>query len=618
MQEQRETEELGKPHCCSGRRWARRAAAAALLLTGAFLIVWNAFPPRVYETRTTISRGEDGRFDESQNDRPLFVAQAGKIQSNNNLTSASSNTAGNSARLACRNVLLACRSDHVLAQRVAGDLLERLKSVPFLEQITYLPPGETPQQGAMAPDLFVSVELVSLEESGLIDHVVDASFLVRAGTSPVADNYSAVTNLTPPMVEFSWKAHLEHHSTTREVASSAAKYKLVSEDIAQQISNALAKQLDTFREKYGLLPELPAEFYPDYEPPPELPLEGYHPELVFSGHGLLLRNASAWKCRSEKPLADVLSHLRGRLEVAQFKGDIQHDALRMHNEVGKVVVLSEYADGQRLAFVERETPGETVFFVTYTRDYSGDDRDRAVAALFESAAPLETLLLFENSLTGPQRQQVLARFAEHPPATAEGWRAAASLYAPAKEPEQALEALKRAVALLPLSQPSSPVRSQLDALAKQLGHEKLVEELSAQPPDIDLLKELGFVEITANGETAPLEFGVGDAVNYCVQDGDEKWKLLSYTASLGDPGVNARYELALAQAADGTRSYSHGQTLREGNPIQQQLFVEGVGRLHFEFVKQPDQPRFTVTLQVQPVHADGSPLTPSPATDPGH
>ncbi len=397
----------------------------------------------------------------------------------------------------------------------------------------------------------------------------------------------------------------------REVASSAAKYKLVSEDCAEQIGKAVITQLETLREKYGQLPELPAEFYPAYESPPELPLEGYEPELVFSGHGMLLRNETAWRCHSEKPLTDVLAQLQGRLEVAQFKGEIENDALRMHDEVGKVAVFGEHADGQLLALVERDTPGETVFFVTYTRDHSQQDHDRAIEALFVSDAPLETLLLFENTLTKSQRQQVLARFAEHPVPTAEGWCTAASLYACGKEPERALDALKRAIALLPVSSPSSPVRGRLETLAKELGHEKLVEESSAQPPDITLLKELGFVEIAADSELSPVDFGVGEAVNYCVQDNDGKWKLLTYTARLVEPGKNERYELALAQVTGGSRSYSTGQTLREGNPIQQELFVEGVGRLHFEFVKQADKPRFTVTLEVQPVRADGSPLTPA-------
>ena len=251
------------------------AIAAVVFL---FLIAWYAVPPAVPQAPMKLVRGEGGEFAATPDGQALganFQAQFGTIAASNSMFTGSGESNSDHARLACRRILVRNKSDHLLAKRVAGDFLEALKKLRFVDEIDYLPAGQNPRPGGLSPDVFITLSLDDLSESGLVNQVVDAQVAVTISTASGSDTHDRAV---PPTFEFQWTSNLLHHSTTYEVASSAAKYKLVADDIAKQIGPAVVKQLGDWRDKYGLLPPLPAEFYPEYQAPPELPLEGWEPQ----------------------------------------------------------------------------------------------------------------------------------------------------------------------------------------------------------------------------------------------------------------------------------------------------------------------------------------------------
>ena len=259
-------------------RIGRRLVAATAIVTGLVLVAWYAFPPDVSQSPVRLVRGKDGDFDlvTGKGRRvPRPAVQAGRIQANNSLVAASSEAHGDPSRLACNRILILGQSSHVLAKRVADCLVQEFKALRFAEEIDYLPPGYPTETGDVAPDVFVTLRMVDLEESGLINHQVKAKFRLTAGTALVRDNHFTVGHLTPPRLEYAWRCVLDHQSTTLEVASSAAQYKLVSEDIGKQLAGGLVKQLNQWVDKFGRLPELPDDFYPAYHTPPGAAARGH-------------------------------------------------------------------------------------------------------------------------------------------------------------------------------------------------------------------------------------------------------------------------------------------------------------------------------------------------------
>ena len=133
----------------------------------------------------------------------------------------------------------------------------------------YYPVGFKPEQGGRAADITVTIDLDKLSESGWpASHAVEATFTVTAGNGLPGCRNSYMDDLTPPVVQFDWNGRLQHTSTTTGVASSAAKYKLVAENVARQIAAALTKEFNERRKKDGVMPELPQAFYPPYHKPP--------------------------------------------------------------------------------------------------------------------------------------------------------------------------------------------------------------------------------------------------------------------------------------------------------------------------------------------------------------
>jgi hypothetical protein len=567
-------------------------SAGAALVALAFWILWNLVPPELSTTVVTLTRGANGEF--PAQGAAGFQAHAGQIRSQNNLLSSSASGSGDRARVACRSLVLACGSDHLLAQRAAAGVFQQLQKLPDLETITYLPPGERLAVGSRLPDLYLTLELNSLAESGLIDHVVDAQLVLRGGISAIDDNHTTINDLTPPVVEFTWQARLDHHSTTREVASSAARYKLVADDIASQLATAFVKFLADLKKQKGVLPELPPVFYPAFEPLPSLPLEGFEPSVVVSGHGLLRRNETVWKCRAARPLAEVLVDMHKRLTEAGYRGEPpgkDSRSIRLADGTSEVAVIGPGAQGQS-DFGGPVAQG-TTFHVKYQRARTADDRQRGVAQLFTDDAPLDLLLLFEDAWTTQQCATMLARLTSRPPATADLGLTVASLERRVGHDDAARNALRRAVALLCIEREPESLRPSIKALAKQLGDETIAD----QPADVALLRELGFVEVTAHGATPDVEFGPEGAANYFAAGESTPW-IVSLQAVREGSNPGGPYALSFVRSESGMRSWTSGQAISETVPATSAVQHRELGEVRFSVIRLGEA-RFRASVEVR-------------------
>ncbi len=583
--------------------WIRWLVGSAAVLLGILLIVWNIFPAPTIDSPLTLVRSSSGEFQpDGEVPAATLQVQAGRIQAKNNLTSGNSSSHGGEARNCFSSVLLICKSPDALSQRVAADLLAELKKVPHFSEIKYIPPGHALPTSGRAPDLFIQLELVSLSESGLIDHQVDARLRARWGTSLTDSRHSYINHMTPPLIDSHTVAHLDHQSTTREVASSAAKYKLVAADIAKQFGGAITKEINDRVAKNGVLPDLPAEFFSEYAPPPALPLGGFASDLIFSGSGLFRHNETVWQCRGESPLGKSLAELRERLVDAGYKAEEPAQPVTYLRATKGDSVVEAFADhpgviGQ-LPDAERAQQDHE-FIVTHTQWATTEEREAAVERLLDDTAELSTLMIFAQLLTPQQNERLLERLVTETPQTAEGWQWAAWIYHRGKDQVRAREALENAVLLLRLSKDSPQIGSSLRALAKELGDEKLVEKLQRQPPDFERLKKLGFKELSALGDTAQAEFAAGGSAGLFVR-GPKHWQLAAISVVQVGAGAAQRYELAVAQLTPHGSSQSWGSSISQHFPTSWTTPIEGLGQLALEISQPSPQPRFMLSAEILP------------------
>ncbi len=591
------------------RWWLRIGCVVVLTPILILAVLWFGGSPNVPRKPVRLVRGQDGQLQpEGPSDEGAGIwleVQAGKLAANNTLSSASVETLYNEARFACRRVAILNRSDHPLLARAGAELLERMKPLGYIERLDYYPHGFQPEPGELAPDVFVTIELDKIAESGLLaSRKVDTTILVSAGTSMYRSRCSYSDHLSPPMLESDWQATLHHRSTTTGIASSAAKHKQAAENIAEQIAKALTERFDKCREKYGSLPELPEVFYPPYRELPPMPLlQQYEVEQVCSHHGLMFHNETFWRLTTAKDRAEVLTDIQQIMETAGWttsgisteENSLPHLRMKRDGAVLEVFPRERRHGG---VVVRRSTessdPEAEVFYVRYLDPRpvaaSSEECERGGDEVVDG----EALMLFMSYLQGDQRDRVLEKLKTSTAGTTRQWLAIAKLHQRLKQDDEARNALLRANALLRTAYDQGDLSNQIRNLAKTLG----IEEQIKQPIDAVLLQELGFAELKPGVQIADVEFGLNEPAHFFCHTSDGKLKTLSVQVvkNVTKEGKTA-YQLAHVVAHGGSRSWGKGGSCDEQSPASHHTTFDTESSITVEVIKLPGKERFRLSVK---------------------
>ncbi len=591
------------------RWWLRIGCVVVLAPILILTVLWFGGSPKVPLKPIRLVRGQDGQLQpEGPSDEGGGVwleVQAGKLAANNTLASSSAETQCNESRFACRRVAILNRSDHPLLARAGAELLERMKPLGYIERIDYYPHGFQPEPGELAPDVFVTIELDKIDESGLLaSRKVDATILVSAGSSIHSSRHSSCDTLSPPVLQANWQATLQHQSTTTGIASSAAKYKQAADDIAEQIAKALTARFDKCREKYGFLPELPEVFYPPYREPPSLPLfQQYEVEQVCSHHGLMFHNETFWRLTTGKGLAEALTDIQQTMEAAGWttssisteENSLPH--LRMNRDGTMLEVFPRERRHGGVVIqgsAESSDPEAEVLYVRYLDRMTGAEVSEAIDRALDEGLDGEALTLFMSCLQGNQQERVLEKLKTSTAETTRQWLAIAKLHQRLKQDDEARNALLRAKALLRTAYQQDDLPNQIRNLAKALGSEDLIK----QPIDAALLNELGFIELKPDEQIADVELGLNEPAHFFCHTSDGKLELSVRVVKNVTTEGKAAYQLAHVVAHGGSRSWGKGGSLGEKFSSSYHDLLEGVGEITFRALKLPGQERFRLSIEM--------------------
>jgi len=579
------------------------AVAAIVAVPLAVLaVLWFGLPPQVVREHVGLVRGPDGKLVPAQGPtKPRgtsFEVYAGKLAANDTMTSVCATSSGDRARYACRRLAVFNRSEHLFMLRMGGQLVDRLKELPYVERIDYYPPGSGPEEGALAPDVAITLDLKEWQESGLVwQRKVEASIVVTAGTRLAASNSHYQDSLSPPVLDFAWQGRLEHRSTTKGVASSAARYKQVSEDCAKQIANALRKQFDADREKYGPLPKLPEAFYPAYRGPQAMALgEAYPLEPLAAWHGPMNRCDAMWRLATDRDPGEVIGDMRKRLEAAGWKTSDSSDRpgsvhLRMKRESA---VLEVFPEGQG-ASAQPPTvqgpvasqPRERIMYIHYLDRMTDKELAAAVERSLAEGAPIDVLGLFENSWTQDQCRRILAKMEGARPKDPDGWLTLSRLYSRLQQVPKARDAVLKAHAMERTVPDVSGLRGRIAAMAKALGDESLAK----RPTDAGLLKELGFVELKPGVAIPDREIAADEPACFLATDRNGKLRTIAVRVKDASPSAGSMPQLSFVDWSEGSKSWGSGG-------IAHTREIDGVGMVQIIANPLPDRQRFRLSVRI--------------------
>jgi len=593
-------------------RWLRWLLATALFLVFLFALalayLWIGVSPKLPQGPVRIVRGPDGRFaapEDAEKESGLdFEALAAATRSNNRLSAASSTASSEGTRFACRRILILNLSDHLLMQRVGPSLLEHLTALSNVDEISYIPGGTVTEHGGMAPDVIITLDMPEVEEvTHMAERRLHATVVARAGTTLFTGSRNYVDDLTPPNLQFQWQGTLIHESTTTGIASRAARYKPQADGIARQLGDALVKLLAGYRERYGLMPDVPAAFFPPYRPAGPLPfLDGYEIEPLASWRRLMVPNESFWRLRASVDAGQVLRDIRAKMENAGWRVDAaaaNAGSSDLRAERGSVVV-SIFPPGDRSVGpgAPADADSAAVLYVHYLDRMARKELERAIDGTLTEQTPTDVLMLFRRYWSRPQRLRALdllrARRLDRP----QDWLTVADMCHGLGRDAQAREALARAAALLLVTERGREEETRARDIARRLDAENVLDA----PPTPATLTAAGFVELLPGAPPTELELAVNEPARFFVKEPDGQVSALSVSIVRDTSGTDAApYQLSYVESSGGGKSWGRlGTMTAQREFTHQMLLSSSTGRAQVTVRQTAGAERFLVTVRLIP------------------
>jgi hypothetical protein len=546
--------------------------------------------------------------------KPIFHAEAARIEAENRTESTSAVTSSDNTRFACRRIVIVNENHDGLLRMVADDLAGRLADLPHVEQVAVYGGGRFPPDGQLAPDVYVRLRLQETSTTNLpYARQLKATLVTAAGLVPWASRAGYIDHRNPPLLRFDWQETLHHKSSTTGYESQ--KHSMAAKNIAEHIGGELEKSFSQWRDKFGPMPELPAAFYGTFRPA-ELPgpLRELGPQKLFSYFGLLKHNESFWRLEVRGGAAQALKQIRSKLaaegwrdlmsslsdeegpSVLMQKGDVRIKIFRPFRREPTGVWIFKRAD--------EEKPRPITLYAHYQQRLSDKELAAALEKLFSQPAQLETLAIFEHMFDQTQRQRFINLLEQHGSSQPSALMRLAEHYEARKQTEKARRALERVKALLWSAENRDAFQGRIRSLAEKLGDEKLAD----RPPDPALFEEVGFIKVSQNSPPTAREVGLDEPVGvYQTGPGGEPAVLTLRVVPSDGSGAGRPYKLKHMCTKPNIRSWGsdQGDTAPDGRwrATHVEHDMDGLS-IHCKAVALEAKDRFRIFIGVGRMPAD--------------
>lgn len=558
-------------------RWVK---IGLLFFVVAFVAVWNLMPPNVVQNPVVMGRGDDGKLHEQSPNADTglhFNAHVGALKSQNNTTTSSSQSHSDPAFLADQGLMIFNHSGHVLMERVGTELLALLKAEDQFDRLAYYPSGHAPEIGAEAPDLWLGIDLESIEESGITGRDLKATVTATLRSSLAGSHHSVYDHLSPPIVKLNANISVDHQSSLTGIESSSAEYSLQGKDIAKHLMTAISGKLKTLREKYHPLPKLPSSLRPEFVAAPEFEfLKRLNATRETSFHGFMCHNETFWQFSSTENAEPMLTSIRDELSKSEWQigdfaaADQQNAYLRA--EKGDTILELFPTNRRVFSTVEaKEQQGPIQYHVRYLHRMNSEELQAVVGELLSVQKPDMDVLLILRRFGNPEQQaQIMQLIKKHPPRSVEAWMMLAEFYAGSNNAEECRLALIRATLLLRTVRDAGDH----DRRIKDIAAKQKIDASALKTVDPSVLTELGIAELVVGAEPSDVEISANSAASFFVRNDSEGFEVITVriqTEGRGQPGT--RTTVTFLQASENSRSWLTQSPVEGMSDVQHQFSV---------------------------------------------
>jgi hypothetical protein len=491
-------------------------------------------------------------------------------------------------------VLLFSDNPHPLCRKIVAHLEQRLKDSPFIEQLQLTDQPYINTNAGPAPDLFLTVDLAELEQSGVVSSTMKALVTASLGNAPWQSSYYTSDASTAPRLSFEWKASIDSETTFTGVRTD--RYADAARSIADDLAKNILKQIEDFAGKYPALPELPREFYGSYQPVADLDcLKEFPARRVGSFSGLFTHNETFWSFPLTTNPVPQLARIARQLEAAGWKITGNQMTNNWENHIagnnGDAWLEIFRQRNERMSLSHSDKPAARFDFVAhYRKPFSAGEREAALEKLLATPASVETLLPFVNAFTREQRGKFYELAEKSPGTSPQACLQLAQYYLTQKRTNDAVHLLLRTKALAATLQDSTSLNSSIEALVKKISPKKDLK-LKITP---DLCRELGFLELTNLTQTIEQSRGFGQPLVF-FGPGNHGVKISALTVSA--PQKTA-YPWLFVEAEDGMRSTSYSSFTLDNKGEWQHGISFDKQTLRIIAVPMPDKKQVKFTIRV--------------------
>jgi hypothetical protein len=519
--------------------------------------------------------------------------KVGKTETRNNLSSTCVTSSSDGSTFSARRVLLFSDNPHPLNREIVARLSQQLKDCPLIEFLEVTNRPFTLTNGAGTPDLFLNVNLVKLDQEGIVSTTMKSLVAASLGNTPWQSSSHTIDSSTPPLVSFQWNATEESETTFTGLRTD--RYADTARSIADELAKAIRKQIEELSDKHPRLPGLPEEFYGPYQPVADFDgLKQLQARRAASYCGLFTHNQTFWQFQTAtNPVPQLERLIRELTASGWIFSDVQLTntlAWRAHGKQGgaELEIFRHRRGGMNLS-LDEDKQTHLDFIAHYRQPFSREEREAALDKLFAGEQSVETLLPFRNSFSSAQRQKFFERVEKDPVTSPQACVQLAEHYLQRKRTNDSIRLLIRAKALTATLKEPASLQSNIEGVAKKISPKKELE-LEVTP---EICRELGFLELT----NAPPIIGQNRGFDQpLVFFGPGKHGLKIYSLMVGSPQKET-YPWRFVQSEDGVRSSSWSSFNPSSRGDWQHSFTFDGQQLKVTAIPLPDQKQVKFTVE---------------------
>ena len=329
----------------------------------------------------------------------FFTSHLGVTTSRSGATIGTSRAHSDTDGVDFSSVVVRSASTHPLSVISAERLAEKLKTIPAIQRVEFVPHGPIIAKDEPLPQWVVQVNVDNLNERRMPNRSLSGVIEVTSGISfgGVARREASAYGNTAPLVGFTQHSSNDVRVTHTGISSQSFFYRKIAEDVANRVVKAIETEFDKLSSAHPTLPKLPEAFYPAYREASDVPpIPGLVSQTIIAdGRRLMQPHYSLVQIESNfnGTFNEFLTAIQEAMNDAGWSGRVGGQGLQLTKGNETFFMFQERPSRTRAADAD-QIPETHAFLIERTERMDDDSILAAIQTLLDEDVPISAFLPF--------------------------------------------------------------------------------------------------------------------------------------------------------------------------------------------------------------------------------